>query len=53
MLALIHQCPPADVAVRLAEALDVSMEYLVEGELHKRKISSRHHHLVGSISSLK
>ena len=44
--------PPADVAVRLAEALDVSVEYLVEGELHKRKISSRHHHLVNNFEKL-
>ena len=36
----------------LAEALDVSVEYLVEGELHSRKISSRHHHLVNNFEKL-
>ena len=44
--------PPADVAVRLAEALDVSVEYLVEGESNRKEISSRHRHLVNSFEKL-
>ena len=44
--------PPADVAVRLAEALDVSVEYLVGGSRSRPEISSRHRHLVSTFEKL-
>ena len=44
--------PPADVAVRLAEALDVSVEYLVGGSRSRTEISSRHRHLVSTFEKL-
>ncbi|MBP5175100.1 MAG: helix-turn-helix transcriptional regulator [Treponema sp.] len=38
-VAANHSMPPADVAVRIAQALGVSVEYLVTGEdsMHKNK----------------
>lgn len=44
--------PPADVAVRLAEALDVSVEYLVGGSRSRPEISSQHRHLVSTFEKL-
>lgn len=44
--------PPADVAVRLAEALDVSVEYLVDGERGGKELSSRQRLLVSNFEML-
>lgn len=44
--------PPADVAVRLADALDVSVKYLVDGEKENQKISAQQMHLLASFEKL-
>lgn len=44
--------PPADVAVRLAKALDVTVEYLVGDNLDQTKISPRQHHLLEAFEKL-
>ena len=44
--------PPADVAVKIAKALGVSVEYLVEGIEVKNKIGTREIHLISNFDKL-
>ena len=44
--------PPADVAVKIAKVLGVSVEYLVEGTNSKNEISSREIHLISNFKTL-
>lgn len=44
--------PPADVAVRIARVLGVSVEYLVDGDESKNKIGTRELHLVSNFNKL-
>lgn len=44
--------PPADVAVRLARVLGVSVEYLVTGERSKGEISQRERKLLQNFAML-
>lgn len=52
-LGLSHDSfPSADVAVRIADVLDVSVEYLVKGTENNKMLSPRIVHLVSSIKEL-
>lgn len=52
-LGLSHDSfPSADVAVRIADVLDVSVEYLVKGTDDKRSLSPQIVHLVSSMRDL-
>lgn len=47
--------PPADVAVRLAKSLNVTVEYLVNGEVNGKNLerkASQIEHLVSSVKTL-
>lgn len=44
--------PPADVAVRIAKALGVSVEYLVDGVEDHNKIGARELHLISNFKNL-
>ena len=44
--------PPADVAVRLADVLEVSVKYLVDGEKDNIKFSARQIHLLSAFEKL-
>ncbi len=47
--------PPADVAVRLAKSLNVTVEYLVNGEVNGKTLerkSAQIEHLVASVKAL-
>lgn len=44
--------PPADVAVRLAAVLDVSVEYLVGGAVAKGEVFARQFHLLAAFDKL-
>lgn len=52
-LGLSHDSfPSADVAVRIADVLDVSVEYLVKGTDDKKSLSPQIVHLVSSMRDL-
>lgn len=44
--------PPADIAVRIAKALGVTVEYLVDGSDINNKIGSRELHLIANFEKL-
>lgn len=44
--------PSADVAVRIAKVLGVSVEYLVTGDGDERKISRRDQHVISCLKKL-
>ena len=44
--------PPADIAVKIARALGVTVEYLVDGSDINNKIGSRELHLIANFEKL-